>query len=288
MGGGAGGMVLLGGTPGGVKGAPPAAGAAPGTTEDDGEVTDPSAGRSPVDPEVAAMAHAIARRLSVPRPRRRHDHRRGAGRVESLPYRGGSDEIDVDATLESLVASPLPEPGDIVVREPVRSTRHVVLVVDVSGSMRGERVRVAAATVAALAGEFARDRLEVLAFWSDAAWVHRGDRSPTPTELLDRLLRLPARGLTNVAFPLAEAGRQLGSSTVRDRRVVLLSDCVHNAGPDPRPIARRLPRLDVLLDSAGEKDEELGRELARAGRGRFAVARDHRDVGTGLSTFFRP
>ena len=32
-------------------------------------------------------------------------------------------------------------------------------------------------------------------------------------------------------------------------RAVLLSDCVHNAGPDPRPFAARLPRLDVLLDT---------------------------------------
>lgn len=288
MGGTAGDMVLLGGTPGGTTGRPPASAPVSTTTDDDAELTADEPGRAPVDPEVAAMAHLIARRLSVPRPRRRHERRPGPGRLESLPYRGGSDEVDVDATLESLVASPLPEARDIVVREPVRSTRHLVLVVDVSGSMRGERVRVAAATVAALAGEFARDRLEVLAFWSDAAWVHRGEHTPAPVDLLDRLLALPARGLTNVAFPLAEAGRRLASSTIPDRRVVLLSDCVHNAGPDPRPVARGLPRLDVLLDAAGEKDEELGRDLARAGRGRFAIARDHRDVGSGLSTFFRP
>jgi hypothetical protein len=49
--------------------------------------------------------------------------------------------------------------------------------------------------------------------------------------------------------------------------VLLLSDCVHNAGPDPRPPAARLPRLDVLLDTSGEQDEELARELARRGRG---------------------
>ena len=39
--------------------------------------------------------------------------------------------------------------------------------------------------------------------------------------------------------------------------MLLLSDCVHNAGPDPRPIAARLPRLDVLLDTSGEDDVEL-------------------------------
>ena len=72
----------------------------------------------------------------------------------------------------------------------------------------------------------------------------------------------------------------------RDARVVLLSDCLHNAGPDPRPVAGRLPRLDVLLDESGEKDLELGRELATAGRGRFARIRTYRDVAPALQRAF--
>jgi NAD(P)-dependent dehydrogenase (short-subunit alcohol dehydrogenase family) len=72
----------------------------------------------------------------------------------------------------------------------------------------------------------------------------------------------------------------------RDARVLLLSDCVHNAGPDPRPFAARLPRLDVLLDAAGEHDLELGRELAPAGRGRLLRVRRHRDVAPALSRVF--
>ena len=47
----------------------------------------------------------------------------------------------------------------------------MVLLVDVSGSMRGERIRTAAATVGALAGELQRDDLAVVAFWSDAAML---------------------------------------------------------------------------------------------------------------------
>jgi hypothetical protein len=72
----------------------------------------------------------------------------------------------------------------------------------------------------------------------------------------------------------------------RDARVVLLSDCVHNAGPDPRPLAARLPRLDVLLDTSGEQDEELARELARLGRGRLRLIRAYTDVAPALSAVF--
>ncbi|WP_221857328.1 vWA domain-containing protein [Microbacterium marinilacus] len=238
------------------------------------------------DPLVRARARQIAARLSMPRPRTGATVRGGAGLLGSLPYRGGSDDIDLDRTIEVLAERPVPEDEDIVVRDRVRARRAVVLAIDVSGSMRGERVRTAAATVGALSAELAHEALAVVAFWSDAAvLLHLGD-PVSPGDVLDGLLRIPARGLTNVGFPLALAQRELGRVPVRDARVLLLSDCVHNAGPDPRPIAARLPRLDVLLDASGEKDVELGRELAARGRGVLEVVRGHRDVAPALGRIF--
>jgi len=64
--------------------------------------------------------------------------------------------------------------------------------------------------------------------------------------------------------------------------VLLLSDCVRNAGPDPRPVAARLARLDVLLDSSGEQDPDLARDLARLGRGRLRSIRTYQDVAPAL------
>jgi hypothetical protein len=107
-----------------------------------------------------------------------------------------------------------------------------------------------------------------------------------PLRLQHELLAIPARGLTNVGFPLRIEARELARRPTRDARVVLLSDCVHNAGPDPRPFAARLPRLDVLLDTVGEHDHDLGRELAAAGRGRLLRVRHHRDVAPALSRVF--
>jgi Mg-chelatase subunit ChlD len=239
------------------------------------------------EPAVRELARRIAARLSVPRPRVVSNARRGQGVLSSLPYRGAADDIDLDATLELLAEKPVPEDEDIIVRDRVRSTRAVVLAVDVSGSTRGERIKTAAATVGALAAELERDRLAVIAFWSDAAILARLGDPVRPDRLLDDLLRIPARGLTNVAFPLQLAARQLAGAPERDARVVLLSDCVHNAGPDPRPLAAALPRVDVLLDVSGEKDVELGREIARAGHGLLRLARSFHDVGPAISAMFR-
>lgn len=264
-----------------------AGGTASGTTDEPADLialADLTA-QSAADQLTRARARQIARRLSVPRPPR-DQRRRGAGELASLSWSGGSDELDLERTLEAIAGIPHPEGTDLVVRERVRQRRSVVLVVDVSGSMKGERVRTAAATVGALAGELARDSLAVVAFWSDAAVLVRMGEQVAPLAVLDLLLRVPTQGLTNVSFALETAARQLDGVPPRDARVLLLSDCVHNAGPDPRLTAARLPRLDVLLDTSGERDVELGRDLARLGRGRARLVRDHRDVAAALTTVF--
>jgi hypothetical protein len=148
------------------------------------------------------------------------------------------------------------------------------------------RARTAAATAGALAAELARDNLAVIAFWSDAAVLSRLGQRVAPQALVESMVAIPARGLTNLAFPLQAARRELARVPARDARVLLLSDCVHNAGPDPRPFAARLPRLDLLLDTTGEQDPDLARDLARLGRGQVRHVRTYRDVAPALSEFF--
>ena len=269
----------------GAKKRPSASGA--GFTDDEGTVTLVGDDEALVEPLVRARAAQIAARLSVPKPKADTARDRGSGHFASVPYRGGSDDIDLDLTLEMLAERPVPDDEDIIVRERVRARRSVVLAVDVSGSMKGERVRTAAAIVGALAAELSHDRLAVIAFWSDAAVLSRLGDPVRAMELLDDMLRIPAKGLTNIAFPLQLAATQLAGVPERNARVILLSDCVHNAGPDPRPFAGRLPRLDVLLDTSGEKDVELGRELARIGRGAFRAIRSFHDIAPALGEVFR-
>lgn len=284
-GGGAGGLVPAGTRRRGPSPTGPG-GSTAAVTDDRGELLATIPDEAGVDQETLRRARHIAGRLAVPRPRRDITARRGVGELASVRYRGGSDDIDLDRTLEALVEHPVPDEDDIVVRDRLRTRRSVVLLVDVSGSMRGERVRTAAATVGALAAELARDDLAVIAFWSDAAMLNRLGHQVSPQRLLDTMLRIPARGLTNVAFPLQLAGRELSRIPARDARVLLLSDCVHNAGPDPRTEAVPLPRLDVLLDTSGEQDPELARDLARLGHGRLFTASGYRDVAPALSAIF--
>lgn len=282
-----GGGTLIGGPgAGGSPGSGRPGGSARGLTEQAGSLVGGEVDRSSPDPQVRARAHQIAARLSLPRPRNEREARRGTGELASVPYRDGSAELDLDRTVELLAERRLADDHELVVRDRLRRRRAVALVVDCSGSMRGERIATMAAAVGALVGRLVHDDLAVIAFWSDAAILLRPGQPVRPLEVVDRLLRLPAEGLTNIAFPLELAHRELNRVSSRNRRVVLLSDCVHNAGPDPRTVAARLPRLDVLIDVAGEQNRELGRDLARAGRGRAVPVRTHRDVAPGLTRIF--
>jgi hypothetical protein len=115
---------------------------------------------------------------------------------------------------------------------------------------------------------------------------HLGEQRQ-PRELLEAILRLKARGLTNIEFALRVACRELTVALGSDVRALLLSDCVHNAGPDPRAEVGVLPRCDVLLDSSGEHDKDLARDIASLGRGKLAVARTYRDVAPAITQLFR-
>ncbi len=259
---------------------------APGVTEETGERDTDSPGVT-ADPDARRRARQIARKLALSQVIRPRDAPRSAtGTLTTRRWRGVSDEIDLDRTLEAVAATPLPTDDDILVRERVRRRRSIVLVVDVSGSARGEQVRTAAATAGALAGALSRDAVGVIAFWSDAAVISRLGQPMSPDRVVDALLTLPAQGLTNLDFALSVAADELAGVPVADARVLLLSDCVHNAGPDPRSTAARLPRLDVLLDVSGEHDTDLGRDLALVGHGRCLPVRDHHDVAPALRRMF--
>lgn len=219
------------GSRGRPPGRPPGPGAPTDYTDEQGrllELRDTAA----VDPVIAARVRQIAARLAVPRPRRERRGHRGPGELLSRRWTGSADELDLDASLEALAANPVPDDDELVVRERARSRRSVVLVIDTSGSMRGERVRTAAATVGALVGELERDNVAVVAFWSDAVVLSPIGSRPGAAALLEDLLRLPAQGLTNVAFPLTGRARSYG----RRRRATRGSCCCPTASTTPDPI----------------------------------------------------
>lgn len=255
-------------------------------TADEAALDTPDGERSGESEAIRATARAIAARLA-PRVTRAHrGDARGQGDLLTVPFSGSADDLDLDRISEVLLERRPLGVEDIAVRERRRRGSAVVLAVDLSGSMRGERLHVVAAIVGALSELLVHDELAVIAFWSDAAMLARLGQEVTLERLIDELLALRASGLTNVSFPLEISAGELEHTVHRNRRVLLLSDCVHNAGPDPRIAVARIPRLDVLLDVSAQHDRELARDLARAGHGVVVPIASRRDIVPALDRVF--
>ncbi len=239
-------------------------------------------GEPRIDATLQRDATAIGAMLAI-RSQRPRDSRSGTTRTSNVRFDGSEGELNLDRTLD-LLAERRPFTADeLIVRRPLRQRRSVALLVDVSGSMDGAKARIAAAAVGALAGELRDDELSVVAFWKDVAVLRARMSRVDPVALIDELLRIEPRGLTNVNAAIGVAAKELSRSSLERRCIVLLSDCVHNAGPDPRIAARLAPPTHVLLERTGEHDAWLGERIARAGNGRFRSVQSLRDVAPALT-----
>jgi len=178
-------------------------------------------------------------------------------------------DLDLDRTLERWQpgASRRPAVEDIVTRTWTSHRRAVCLVVDISGSMQGLAVALAAVAAAGVivANETGPPKLQpsVLAFSAGVKVLQaQGVRRP-PEELLSDLVALRGHGTTDLASGLREASRQLAGAVADERLVVLLSDCLHTAGDDPADALAGIDRLHVLVPLGGaEAEPALTRILA--------------------------
>lgn len=257
----------------------------PATSDEHGTVSVIDAVATAVDAEVRREAHRLVRRLQIEAPWDTQ-LRRGGADPTRVPWDGRGGDVDVDRMLESIVPGRRLRDEEIVVRRPMTRSRSVVLLIDVSGSMKGERIKTTAAALGSLLGGLANDTVGITAFWSDAAVVVPMGQQVSPEDALDMVLDIEARGLTNVGFGLTTAQDELDGWPPDAARVVVLSDCVHNAGPDPRPLAVGGPRVDVLLDTSEEHDEVIARDLARATSGRYESVVHADDVPRALARLF--
>jgi MoxR-like ATPase/Mg-chelatase subunit ChlD len=205
------------------------------------------------------------------------------GRISSVRYNFRSDDIDIDRTVESLVEHPVPQHCDIWVHDRVPRRRSIVLLLDVSGSMRGRRLVEAATAAAAASLALERDELAVVAFAADVTVLRQGDQPLAAGELARRVLRLRPVGLTDIQAALTIGLEQLGLMRSAHRTAIIMTDGVHNLGADPHAIAERFRRLSVLATTTSSWRLDLCRRLAAAGSGICETYRGLDDLPAAMS-----
>ena len=156
-------------------------------------------------------------------------------------------ELDIEATLENLLGKPHPEPGDLIVQRRVDRRHQVVLMIDTSLSMAGEKMALAAVAAAVLALKLRPGDLAVVLFADGARAVSRFGEEVAPAELVRRMLAVPCGGGTDIAAALREGHAELQRGRDPGRSGLLVSDGVFTSGADPLPAAARFGPLHVLL-----------------------------------------
>ena len=161
-----------------------------------------------------------------------------------------SGELDVEATVDNLLGKPHPEQGDLIVRRRVDRRHQVVLMVDTSLSMAGERLALAAVATAVLALKLRPGDLAVELFSDDARLISRFDEEVPPAELVRRMLAVPCGGGTDIEAALRLGHAELQRGRDPGRSGLLVTDGMYTSGADPLPAAARFGPLHVLLMEA--------------------------------------
>ncbi len=194
------------------------------------------------------MAERLAVRAVLARAAHLVGPLRGATRPVREPLAGDLvGEFDVEATLERALGKPYPEDGDWIVEHRIERRHQVVLMMDTSLSMAGEKMALAAVAAAVLALNLAPGDLAVVLFADDARTVVRLHEEVSAAELVRRMLDTPCGGATNVAAALELGCCELARGRDPRRCGLLVSDGLYTAGSDPRPVAARYRTLHVLL-----------------------------------------
>ena len=235
------------------------------------------------DARLRELARRLAAQLFLDLSRRGPVKPRGVGRLTTQRYRPDGGDLDVDASLDALVAARADggvlDADDLRVRSWTTPGTAVCLLVDRSGSMGGEPLATAGVAAAAVAWR-SPDDYSVLSFGKDVVAAKSQD-VPRPSEtVVDAVLALRGHGTTDVAGALLAAGQQLGRSSAGRKITILLSDCRATVPGDPVAAAER---LDEVVIVAPDEDAVGARQLADSIGARFTTVGGPSDVAAALA-----
>lgn len=211
-----------------------------------------------------------------------HPYEQKSAPIAELPFQAEQTDLDLDETLEN---SPLGVAGlldealaiypltgnDVWMTYHIHRKQPIVLSVDTSLSMTGEKLALTAVALAVVLLEFPEDPIGIVAFENEAKVLKTPEERISVQQLVERFLDVPAQGYTHL-----EEGMKASLQLVKKAQIhgkgklpstVLLTDGKYTAGRDPAYLAPRFPHLVVLKMGSERASLELCRELAKKGRG---------------------
>ena len=234
------------------------------------------------DPKLRELARQLAGQLFLELARRGPSTPRGVGRLHTQPYAPDRGDIDIDASLDTIVearaARSAVDPEGLRVRAWSTPDTAICLLVDRSGSMTGRPLATAGVATAAVAWRAPED-YSVLSFGKDTIAAKSQDAIRSNEQVVDAVLALRGFGTTDIAGALRAAAAQLARSRAGRKIVILLSDCRSTVAGDVEGAASTLDELVII---APESDDAEATDLAARIGVRLATVSGPSDAAAAL------
>ena len=201
--------------------------------------------------------------------------------VQSVPVTDLTElsehELDLDESIEHAPWFGNPdhaiESTDLWIEKSFQRAQPLVITVDTSLSMTGEKLALTAVALAVVLLEFPEDPIGIVAFESSAKVIKEPKEHLSVFQLVERFLDVPAQGYTHLedgvqrSLQMVKDVRAQSGSGARPASAVLLTDGKYTAGKDPSYLARGFNHLVVLKMGKDRSSLALCQEMARLGHG---------------------
>ncbi len=203
-------------------------------------------------------------------------------RVEAQPWVSGADgecELAFEEMLEQggLAGAESGSGGELWVEVSEERERGLILCVDASLSMRGEKLALTAVALAVILQDFYFLKVGLVIFQHQAKTIQVFNQRLSPAVVVRQFLELASQGYTDLEQGLKAGLRMLRAARQKERglkvSLLLVTDGQYTAGRNPIFLAASCAPLSVLQlvgSSEGSKDQGLCLELARRGLGQFS------------------
>ena len=180
------------------------------------------------------------------------------------------EEIEVEETIENALGKKKVEFEDIVMVGKRPKKRSFMLMLDISNSMKYEKMLLAVLAVGVFALKLQGERYSIVTFSKDAEIIKPMDWEMPVSALLDKMLDLKTGGTTNLRKGLEVGLDELSKNVAHEKLAVLVTDGWVTEGHDPLEVAEKYPKLHVLQVplGMGGGDSEMCNNLVRKGRGK--------------------